>query len=123
MRSFEPVPNPFVNAGALVTTDAMLDAPDAGGGLDELMDFVRTAAGDDRISMDEQVAASEYRTAYRNFSLAYFLRSCGNLRTECERLLQIYCRQCAIAMHCQQLASNWPASAGSWPVSTPQPTC
>lgn len=34
--------NPFVNAGALVTTDAMLDAPDAGGGLDELMDFVRT---------------------------------------------------------------------------------
>ena len=60
--------NPFVNAGALVTTDAMLDAPDAGGGLDELMDFVRTAAGDDRISIDEQVAASEYRTAYRNFS-------------------------------------------------------
>jgi glutaminase len=49
--------NPFVNAGALVTTDAMLDAPDAGGGLDELMDFVRTAAGDDRISIDEQVAA------------------------------------------------------------------
>ncbi len=108
-----------VNAGALVTTDAMLDAPDAGGGLDTLMDFVRTAAGDDRISIDDSPAASEYRTAYRNFSLADFLRSCGNLHMECERLLQIYCRQCAITMNCEQLAS----AGRSWPASTPQPTC
>lgn len=98
--------NPFVNAGALVTTDAMLSAAGSGAAaLGELLDFVRTAAFDEGVSINEQVAASEYRTAYRNFALAYFLRSCGNLHSECEELLHAYCRQCAIEMSGEQLAS------------------
>lgn len=74
--------NPLVNAGAIVTTDALRDAAGPDAALDELPGFVRTAASTDAISINEEVAASEYQTAYRNFARAYFLRSCGNLQSE-----------------------------------------
>lgn len=96
--------NPFVNAGALVTTDAILDTADGPRAIDALLAFLRTAANDSDIDVNERVAESEIDTANRNFALAYFLRSCGNLHHECEQVLRTYSRQCAIQMSCEQLA-------------------
>lgn len=96
--------NPFVNAGALVTTDAMLDTADGPRAMDALLAFLRTAANDSEIEANERVAESEIATADRNFALAYFLRSCGNLHHSCEQVLQTYSRQCAVQMSCEQLA-------------------
>lgn len=98
--------NPFVNAGALVITDANLDRDDPATMLDKLLTFVRTIADDADIHINEAMASSEYASANRNFALAYFLRSCGNLHHACEVVLQTYCRQCAIEMSCEQLARS-----------------
>ncbi|MEM7709342.1 MAG: glutaminase, partial [Pseudomonadota bacterium] len=50
--------NPFINAGALVVTDTLLDARAPRAVLAELLGYVRLAAGDDDIHMDPKVAAS-----------------------------------------------------------------
>ena len=97
--------NPFVNAGAIVTTDVILSGGEPKSTLGELLLFIRTAAADDQIFINEKVAAAESRTGHRNIALAHFLRSCNNLDNECDRVLGTYFHQCAIEMNCEQLAN------------------
>ncbi|WP_417607610.1 glutaminase [Primorskyibacter flagellatus] len=96
--------NPFVNAGAIVVTDALLTARSPREALAEMLRFVRAAAGDDHIYIDEELAKSENLTGHRNWSLAYFLKSSDNLTHECDLALGTYFHQCAIEMTCTQLA-------------------
>jgi glutaminase len=96
--------NPFINAGALVVTDALLAGRAPAQALAELMGFVRAAAGAEDIPIDEAVARSEKATGHRNLALAHYLRSHGNLLEAPERVFGTYAHQCAIAMDCAQLA-------------------
>ncbi len=96
--------NPFVNAGAIVVTDEILSGRAPREALAEILWFVRTAAGDNEIFIDEALAHSEKKTGHRNWSLAHFLKSTGNLKHECELSLGTYFHQCAIEMNCVQLA-------------------
>lgn len=96
--------NPFVNAGAIVVTDAMMAGRTPKETLAELLRFVRTAAGDDDIHIDNAVAASETRTGHRNWALAHYLKSTDNLVHDCALTLGTYFHQCAIEMNCIQLA-------------------
>ncbi len=96
--------NPFVNAGAIVVTDALMIGRHPQEALAEILLFVRAAAGDQSVYIDEAVAKSEKLTGHRNWSLAHFLKSTSNLRHDCELTLGTYFHQCAIEMTCQQLA-------------------
>ena len=96
--------NPFINAGALVTTDAVLAGHQPKETLGEILRFVRFLADDDDILFDRAVAASEAATGNRNLALAHYLKSCGNLENPVEMTLGVYFHQCAIAMSCRQLA-------------------
>ena len=96
--------NPFINAGALVTTDTYLAGSNPREALGELLRFIRAAADDDDIHINEKVAQSEIATGHRNFSLAHYLASCGNMRASVEKVLGTYCHQCAVEMTCRQLA-------------------
>ncbi len=96
--------NPFVNAGAIVVTDAILAGRTPKEALAEMLGFVRAAAGDDDIYMDAGLARSENLTGHRNWSLAHFLKSTDNLLHDCELTLGTYFHQCAIEMSCEQLA-------------------
>ncbi len=96
--------NPFINAGALVTTDTYLAGSTPREALGELLRFIRAACDDDSIHMNEKVAKSELATGHRNFSLAHYLASYGNLRASVDKVLGTYCHQCAIEMSCRQLA-------------------
>jgi glutaminase len=96
--------NPFINAGAIVTADAVLDGSTPREALGALLRFVRAAASDEAIHINERVAASETATGHRNFALAHYLRSHGNLRNPPELTLGTYFHQCAIEMSCTQLA-------------------
>jgi len=97
--------NPFINAGAIVTTDAILAGHQPKETLGEIVRFVRFLADDDDIHIDRAVAASEAATGHRNQSLAHYLKSCGNLENPVELTLGVYFHQCAVAMSCRQLAS------------------
>lgn len=106
--------NPFVNAGAIVVTDAILSGGTPRETLGEQLRFVRTAADDDDIHINEDVAKSEASVGYRNRALANFLRSFGNLRNDVDLTLGTYMHQCAIEMTCSQLAN-----AGRFLVNSP----
>jgi glutaminase len=96
--------NPFINAGALVTTDTYLAGSRPREALGELVRFVRAAADDDGIHINEKVARSEIASGHRNFSLAHYLASHGNMYSSVDKVLGTYCHQCAVEMTCRQLA-------------------
>lgn len=104
--------NPFVNAGALVTTDALLAGRPPSQALAEILGMVRDLAGDDDIHIDADVARSEKATGARNKALAHYLDSHGNLLNDPDFTLGTYFHQCAIAMTCVQLAHAGRSLAG-----------
>lgn len=96
--------NPFINAGAVVVTDAVLAGRAPREYLGEILSFIRTAAADDDIHINRDVARSETETGHRNFALAHYMRAFGNLTNPPEMTLGAYFHQCAIEMTCRQLA-------------------
>ena len=109
--------NPFINAGALVVLDAILDHGD-----DLLLPFIREAAGDDSIGYDEIVAQAERETGHRNRAMAHFLKSFGNLHNDADRVLDAYFHLCSISMSCLELAASFAFLAtGGGSIATPRP--
>lgn len=96
--------NPFINAGAIAVTDAILSGHRPREALGEILRFVRFLAGDDAIVIDEAVAASEQRTGFRNAALANYMKSFGVIENPVDFTLGVYFHHCAIAMTCRQLA-------------------
>jgi len=94
--------NPFINAGAIAVADRIV-------GLygreakNELLAFMSHLAGEP-IGFDEEVAASEAATGYRNVALANFMKSFGKLDHDVDAVLDFYFHQCALAMSGLQLA-------------------
>lgn len=104
--------NPFINAGALVTTDELLTGREPRQALSEILTFIRDAAGDADIHIDADVARSEAETGFRNTALANYLKSFGNLRNKPDLTLGTYFHQCAIEMTTEQLARSGRFIAG-----------
>ena len=96
--------NPFINAGAIVVTDVILGRSTPAEALAGLLSFIRSAADDQTIYINDAVAQSEKATGHRNFALAHYLRSFDNLIHSPEMTLGTYFHQCAIEMTCRQLA-------------------
>lgn len=109
--------NPYVNAGAIATTDSLLVGSEPKETLAEIIRFVRMTASDEDIFMDPSVAQSEKATGHRNWSLAHFLRGSQNLLHEPDLVLGTYFHHCAIAMTCEQLAMSGRFLAGIHPTA------
>lgn len=104
--------NPFVNAGAIAVTDAILSGHQPREVLGDLLRFIRLAATDDDIHINKSVAASEQATGHRNMALASFMAAHGNLRNSPALALGVYFHQCAVEMTCTQLALSGRFLAG-----------
>ena len=111
--------NPFINAGAIVVSDAVLSGRESAAAIREVTEFVRRLAQDPSIEVDLEVAESERRTGYRNASLANFMKGFGNLENPVDEVLNLYFHQCAVAMSCVQLARSalFLAAGGKDPIS------
>lgn len=111
--------NPFINAGAIVVTDALLAGRPPAEGIDDIRDFMRRLADADTIDIDAEVAASEAATGFRNHSLANFMRGFGNLNSPVDDVLKVYFSQCSLRITCRQLARAglFLANAGTDPIS------
>ena len=96
--------NPFVNAGAIAVTDAILAGHRPKEAIGEILRFMRFLAQDDSIIIDKRVALSEQETGDRNAALAHFMKSYGIVEHPPAEVLGVYFHQCAIAMNCVQLA-------------------
>jgi len=94
--------NPFINAGALVVADILLDH--YGHPKTALLQFVRKLAQSDTIEYDLEVAASERKHGYTNTALVNFLKSHYNIKNDVESVLDVYFHQCSLAMSCEELS-------------------
>jgi glutaminase len=92
--------NPFINAGAIAVADRLLSQGDA---QRDILALMSDLAGEP-IGFDEEVAASEATTGYRNYALANFMKSFGKIDNDVEATLDVYFHQCALRMTCVQLA-------------------
>ncbi len=97
--------NPMINAGALVVSDLLCEAFEDP--LGELLAFARELSGSDDVSYDQDVADSEYTTAFRNRALLNLMRDFGNIHGDVERTLQLYTKFSALAMSCEELARTF----------------
>lgn len=94
--------NPFINAGALVLVDRLMEI--RGDAVAAVLAFLRTEGGNPGIRVDEQVARSEAAHGHRNAALAHFIASYGNIRNSVDEVLEQYFRLCSVAMSCEDLA-------------------
>lgn len=97
--------NPFINAGALVITDKLLNYNRNVKG--ELLAFVRELSGVKDIDFDYEVAESEYTTGERNKALAHLMKSFNNFDNRVKEVIHIYCHQCSIRMNTLELAKSF----------------
>ncbi|MEM8956768.1 MAG: glutaminase [Pseudomonadota bacterium] len=96
--------NPFINAGAIVLADVLVEGREVDSALADILALVRELSGESDIACDADVASSEARTGARNRALAQFMAAEGNMRGTVEDALSVYFGQCSIAMSCRQLA-------------------
>lgn len=94
--------NPFINAGALVISDILVDQLEDP--KKELLSFVHKITGDPSIQYDETVAASEKSTGYRNIALVNYIKALGNIKCDVESITDFYFHQCSLSMSCKQLS-------------------
>jgi glutaminase len=94
--------NPFINAGALVVTDHLME--ETSDAATQVLRFLTAQAASTGPFIDEAAAAGELAGSSRNLALAHFLKDFGNLKRTAESVVENYVRQCSIMMTCVELA-------------------
>ncbi|MFC3031452.1 glutaminase B [Pseudoalteromonas fenneropenaei] len=97
--------NPFINAGAIVTCDALfsrLSAP-----IHSMLEAFRIQAGNSKIIIDKKVANSEYEHRHRNAAMAHLMKSFGNFDNQVDEVLRAYFSYCAIELNALELAKAY----------------
>ncbi|MBV6645497.1 MAG: glutaminase [Cyclobacteriaceae bacterium] len=97
--------NPFINAGALVITDALVSQFSEP--KEAILSFVRSICGNEKVGINQKVYESELAHSSRNRALANFIKSYNNIENDIDTLIDLYCFHCAIEMNCEQLAKSF----------------
>ncbi|WP_181348955.1 glutaminase A [Thalassobacillus sp. CUG 92003] len=95
--------NPMINAGALAVTNMIHGVtPDEKVG--RLLSFIHEMTDDHSIRHSEEVASSEFETAFLNRALLYYMKQHQVVDGSVEETLDAYTKQCAIEVNVKQLA-------------------
>lgn len=94
--------NPFINAGALVTTDRLLSL--TGDARGAVLEFLQHESDNPLVDFDLGVAGSELEHGARNAALGYFMASHGNMENPVPEVLEHYFWQCSIRASSRDLA-------------------
>lgn len=92
--------NPFINAGAIAVADRLVSRLDVKAATLALL----SGLCGEPVGYDEEVAASEAATGFRNIALANFMKSFGRIDNAVADVLDVYFHHCALRMNCLQLA-------------------
>ena len=109
--------NPFINAGALVICDVLVEHLE--NPKEEFLHFVRTLSGNSSLEYCSRIAESEKLTSYRNAALINLMKDLGNIRNDIDTVLDFYFNLCSIEMTCSELARTFLflASYGKDPIT------
>ena len=84
--------NPFINSGAIVVADILLNElenPE-----EDFIRFIRTLCGNDNIDYNMEVAVSEREHGYLNAAIANLLKYHGRITNDIEHVLMFYFKMC-----------------------------
>lgn len=94
--------NPFINSGAIVICDVLLDILEDP--KKDFLAFIHEISGDTSIKYNKKIAASEKSCAFTNTALINLMRSFGNIRNKISKVMDFYFQICSIEMSCEQLS-------------------
>lgn len=94
--------NPMINAGA-ITVSSLLGNKTPQEKVESFCDFIGKMTGKKHV-VNEEVFESEWQTAHRNRSIAYYLKETGFLECSVEEALEVYLRQCSIEVSSEDIA-------------------
>jgi glutaminase len=95
--------NPFINAGAINVTDALMNEYKEET-YERVLDFIRELSDDESILSNDEVSRSEMDFGYRNLALANLMKSFNNLDNSPDEVVRTYFKHCAIEMSAQTLS-------------------
>lgn len=94
--------NPMINAGA-ITAAALVAGSSTEERFARVLDTYSRYAGR-RLEIDEEIFASERKTGHRNRAIGHMLRNFDILHEDPDETLDVYFRQCSIAVDCRDVA-------------------
>lgn len=97
--------NPLINAGAIVVCDIICDLfkdPK-----NALLEYIRNVSGIQELEYSSKIALSEKKSGYRNYALINFIKSFGNIKNNCDQVIDLYFHLCSIQMTCEELAGTF----------------
>lgn len=95
--------NPFINPGAIVVVDMLLDIAAKDETHKTVRDFLAAELGEE-IKVDRTIFDKESSGGFNNRAMANMCKFFGNLNHEVDAVMKPYVSQCAIALTCRQLA-------------------
>ncbi len=95
--------NPFINAGAIVICDILLDH--LKNPAENFLGFVRRLTNNQKIQYSQKIADSEKATGFRNYALANFIKAHNNLKNNIDAVMNFYFTICSLELSCQDLCN------------------
>jgi len=97
--------NPLINAGAIVVCDILCDLFE--NPKEELLHYIRKISSIDSVQYNLEVARSERLTGYRNYALVNFIKSFGNIKNDCDTVIDLYFHLCSLEMNSIELSQTF----------------
>ncbi|MCT4584133.1 MAG: glutaminase A [Peptostreptococcaceae bacterium] len=95
--------NPFINAGAIVTT-ALINGDNGYEKFERVRNLIRKMADNDSIDVNYNVYNSEKLTGNTNRALAYYLKGAGIICDGVEDILDAYFKLCSLEVTARDIA-------------------
>jgi len=97
--------NPFINAGAIVTTDCLISKY-KDNSFNEILEFIKKVSNYKTIGYSDEIFKSELAHGFRNFALINMMKSYNNIKNPIDSVIETYFKQCSIMMSTKQLAHS-----------------
>ena len=98
LEEYNGIPsNPFLNSGAIVVADILLELY-GDKAIEKYVRFMRELSGNPGLVIDEEIFNSEKTTGHKNYAFAHYMKSYGNLNHEVEDVLDLYFKFCSLSL-------------------------
>ncbi len=95
--------NPFINAGAIVTT-SLVSGDNGIEKFNRIHEMMKVMSNNDSIKVNHEVYRSEKLTGNTNRAMAYFLKGAGVIDRDVEDVLDAYFKSCSIEVTVEDVA-------------------
>lgn len=97
--------NPFINPGALVVCDILLDRAKDHGDHADVRAFLEHHVGEKKLGRVDEIVSEDGKSAgFKNRAMASLAKAFDNLHHDVEAVMKLYVEQCAVELSCRQLA-------------------